>query len=36
MADNPFKHAAHPHVHYTVYDNLMRYAEKLDYGGDSH
>jgi leucine dehydrogenase len=32
MPDNSSKHAAHPHVHYTVYDSLIRYAEKLNYG----
>lgn len=26
------KHAAHPHVHYTVIDSLSRYAETLGYG----
>lgn len=26
------KHAAHPHVHYTVVDSLTRYAETLGYG----
>lgn len=26
------KHAAHPHVHYTVIDSLTRYAETLGYG----
>ena len=32
MEEKLAKHAAHPHAHYTVYDSLMRYAEKLDYG----
>lgn len=29
---NHSKRFAHPHVHYTVCDSLMRYAEFLGYG----
>lgn len=31
-SDNHFKRSAHPHVHYTVADSLMRYAEFLGFG----